>query len=53
MILRDDLTQDWHAEHTAEAFDRRVYYCQNWRADVVALVDEDGVLLWVKALRSD
>ena len=45
MILKDDLTQDWHAERTAEAFDRRVYSCQNWRADVVALVDEDGVLL--------
>ncbi|MBK8172706.1 MAG: hypothetical protein IPK60_20545 [Sandaracinaceae bacterium] len=51
VVMRDrDDTNTWTgaADGTLE---ERAYYCQNWRADVVALVDFDGaatMLEWVK-----
>ncbi|MFQ5352613.1 MAG: hypothetical protein ACE5D3_06020, partial [Candidatus Binatia bacterium] len=43
LILRDRDTTD------NGTMDERVHYCQNWRADVSALVDDSGALLeWVK-----
>ena len=49
VILRDrDINSGWTsaADGTLE---ERVYYCQNWRADVSALVTDGGQMLeWVK-----
>ncbi|MFQ5380717.1 MAG: hypothetical protein ACE5EF_03705, partial [Dehalococcoidia bacterium] len=43
VVLRDRDTTD------NGTMDERVYYCQNWRADVSALVDDSGELVeWVK-----
>jgi RHS repeat-associated protein len=49
VVLRDrDATNGW-AGATDGTLEERVYYCQNWRADVVALIDGAGGLLeWVK-----
>ena len=46
VVLRDrDTTGDG-------TLDERVYYCQNWRADVAALVtDAGGMLEWVRFTR--
>ncbi|MCC6285972.1 MAG: hypothetical protein IT439_11855 [Phycisphaerales bacterium] len=41
VILRDDHEDDW-TEAADSTLERRVYYCQNWRADVVALLPENG-----------
>ena len=41
VILRDDHEDDW-TEAADSTMERRVYYCQNWRADVVALLAENG-----------
>ncbi|MCC6285976.1 MAG: hypothetical protein IT439_11875 [Phycisphaerales bacterium] len=41
VILRDDHEDDW-TEAADSTLERRVYYCQNWRADVVALLAENG-----------
>jgi RHS repeat-associated protein len=49
IVLRDkDASTNW-VTAAADAFDRRDYYCQNWRADVVALITDGGRLAeWVK-----
>jgi RHS repeat-associated protein len=44
VILRDDHEDDW-TEAADSTLERRVYYCQNWRADVVALLAENGRVL--------
>lgn len=42
VVFREkDITASWTAA-TTTATDERLYYCQNWRADVVALVSELG-----------
>ncbi|NNF64227.1 MAG: RHS repeat-associated core domain-containing protein, partial [Acidimicrobiia bacterium] len=42
VILRDkDANTDWDAAADG-ALEERVYYCQNWRHDVVALIDSSG-----------
>jgi RHS repeat-associated protein len=41
VILRDDHEDDW-TEAADLTLERRVFYCQNWRADVVALLAENG-----------
>jgi len=41
VILRDaDLDQDW--DEPSDGLDTRHYYCQNWRADVSAIIDDSG-----------
>ncbi|MBT8240345.1 MAG: hypothetical protein KJN63_03880, partial [Acidimicrobiia bacterium] len=41
-ILRDkDANTDWDAASDG-TLEERVYYCQNWRHDVVALIDSSG-----------
>ncbi len=49
VVLRDrDATNGW-AGAADGTLEERVYYCQNWRADVVALIDGSGGMLeWVK-----
>jgi RHS repeat-associated protein len=49
VVLRDrDATNGW-AGAADGTLEERVYYCQNWRADVVALIDAAGGMLeWVK-----
>ena len=49
VVLRDrDATNGW-AGAADGTLEERVYYCQNWRADVVALLDSAGAVLeWVK-----
>ena len=51
VMMRADSTLAWtdSAEDGGDV-DRRVYYCQNWRADVSAIVNYNGtrVLEWVK-----
>jgi len=49
VVLRNrDATNGW-AGATDGTLEERVYYCQNWRADVVALIDgAGGMLEWVK-----
>jgi RHS repeat-associated protein len=49
MVLRNrDATNGW-AGATDGTLEDRIYYCQNWRADVVALIDDAGGMLeWVK-----
>jgi hypothetical protein len=49
VVLRDrDATNGW-AGAADGTLEERVYYCQNWRADVVALIDSAGAMLeWVK-----
>jgi RHS repeat-associated protein len=42
VILRDkDANTDWEDESDG-TLEERVYYCQNWRSDVVALVTDTG-----------
>ena len=42
VILRDrDATNDWEAA-ADDTLDERLHYCQNWRHDVVALIDAAG-----------
>ena len=40
VMLRDDHDADWTAAADA-TLERRVYYAQNWRADVVALMADN------------
>jgi RHS repeat-associated protein len=49
VILRDrDANTAWHEEADSTREERR-YYCQNWRADVVALLTDTGKMVeWVK-----
>ena len=49
VVLRDrDDTNGW-AGAADGTLEERIYYCQNWRADVVALIDSAGGMLeWVK-----
>jgi RHS repeat-associated protein len=49
VILRDSEDyDDWTSEADGTLEDR-AYYCQNWRADVSALVDDAGAMLeWAK-----
>lgn len=44
MILRDDHDADWTAAADS-TLERRVYSAQNWRADVVALMADNGRVL--------
>jgi RHS repeat-associated protein len=45
VVLRDrDADTAWHEEADSTREERR-YYCQNWRADVVAVVDSTGTLV--------
>ena len=45
VILRDrDATGEWH-EEADSTLEERVYYCQNWRADVVALFTDTGHMI--------
>jgi RHS repeat-associated protein len=49
VALRDkDASTAWTA--AADSIDERRYYCQNWRADVSAVINSDGsqVLEWIK-----
>jgi RHS repeat-associated protein len=48
VVMRDkDASTAWTA--TADALDERRYYCQNWRADVVAIVTDAGWMSeWAK-----
>ncbi len=42
MILRDrDANTNWESEADG-TLEERTYYLQNWRADVIALVKDDG-----------
>ena len=42
VILRDkDNSDDWE-EAADDTLEERLYYCQNWRHDVVALIDASG-----------
>ncbi len=42
MVLRDrDANTDWDEESDG-VLEERTYYCQNWRHDVVALIDDAG-----------
>ncbi|MCC6285056.1 MAG: hypothetical protein IT439_07095 [Phycisphaerales bacterium] len=49
VILRDkDITSKWTEEAEDERGERR-YYCQNWRADVSAILTDAGSMVeWVK-----
>jgi len=45
VVLRDrDANTAWHEEADG-TLEERVYYCQNWRADVVALFSDTGHML--------
>ncbi len=51
VILRDrDTSSAWHEEISEESVrDERVYYAQNWRGDVSALLTDTGSMIeWVK-----
>jgi RHS repeat-associated protein len=49
VVLRDkDANTSWTSASDG-TLEERIFYCQNWRADVVALVDSNGQMLeWVK-----
>ncbi len=44
MVLRDDHDADWDAA-ADDTLERRVYYVRNWRADVIALLADNGRVL--------
>ena len=50
IILRDrDNNGDWGEEASDTDLETRIYYCQNWRADVSAILDSSGgIIEWVK-----
>lgn len=50
MIFRDrDADTDWWDDPADDTREERVYYCQNWRADVSTLLTDDGSLIqWTK-----
>ncbi|MBK9189248.1 MAG: hypothetical protein IPM33_09870 [Phycisphaerales bacterium] len=49
VILRDrDIANAWTSDADSKRTERR-YYCQNWRADVSAILTDDGSMVeWVK-----
>jgi len=50
IILRDrDNNGDWGEEASDTDLETRIYYCQNWRADVSAVLNSSGgIVEWVK-----
>jgi RHS repeat-associated protein len=52
VVLRDrDMSVGWSAteDYTGTALGTRIYYCQNWRADVSVIVGTDGTPIeWVR-----
>jgi hypothetical protein len=47
-VFRDRDAGSGESAQADSSLEERVYYCQNWRADVVALIDTAGLWEWAK-----